>query len=1610
MVDATGRAYLTGSTTSPDFPTTPGAFDTSFNGGDAYVAQLNTTGSALVYSTYLGGSDFDTGSGVAVDPEGNAYVTGATRSTDFPTTPGALDTSFNGGPWDAFVTKLDPTGAALRYSTFLGGSNPGPPGSGPGDDRAAAIRVNSLGQALVTGITSSRDFPTTIGALDRSLNGTTDAFVTQLNASGSALVSSTFLGGQNFDEGESIALDPAGRIYVAGRTASADFPTTPGAFDTSYNDQVDAFVVKFGITFREQIEAVLRQVEQLVAAGVLQPGDGAALVEALQDALRQLDQGRPTSVSERLRSFLLQVGGLIRSGKLSSASGALLIDAVQPLVTQLAPATFTVTNTGDSGPGSLRAAIEAANASPSADTILFRIPASDPGFGGGVFTIRPATALPAVQSPTFLDAVSQLALTGNTNPDGPEIVLDGSSAGRADGLELSGTDSVARGFVIQGFSGAGVRINGNRNRVEGCYLGTNAAGTVGVFNGFGVYVFLGGTNIIGGTQASSRNVITGNAEDGIHLDGAFGTVVLGNLIGTNALGTAAIQNNRSGILLRNVRDIRVGGTEPGSRNLISGNGLNGITMEGGVRVEVQGNYIGTTALGTSGIPNGGGVSVSQMDRVLIGGPLSSARNVISGNREAGVVFTAGTSNSQIQGNYLGLNAVGTAALPNGGSGVQLEDGTYNLVGGTAAAARNVISGNTGDGVTVLFNAKLDLIQGNYIGTNPVGRTSIPNGGHGIQITDGAQTNQVGGAESGARNLISGNALDGVRISGERHTMPGGLASAFNSVQGNFIGTDYSGSRALPNGQSGVNLDAGTTHNTIGGTTADARNLISGNLGNGVTLGHTETQSNVIAGNFIGTNVGGSAAVPNHRNGVEIGGARNNRLGGSTANERNLISGNSRAGIYLNNTVINNPVVGNYIGTNVSGSGAVANLIGVLLSYTGNAVIGGSEPHLGNLISGNRFAGLAVEDSTHIAIRGNLIGTNAAGTAALPNLDGISLGQSTTVQIGGVLPAERNVISGNRANGIDLRPVDHVLILGNYIGVNATGTGAIPNAVHGVGIYDRAMITTIGGAGPGSRNVISGNRMDGVFIAEGSQEATVLGNYIGTNALGALAIPNGRHGVEIFQSEDNRIGGPAAGAGNVISGNGGNGILLGAFGLDLLQENVIQGNTIQGNLIGTRAIGSGPLPNGGHGVAFQGEALQGNLIGGTGPGEGNQIAYNGGDGIQFTSTAEDDPTLVGNPIRANSIHDNRGLGINLRPPGEPPSTVTPNDFQDPDPGVNRLQNFPVLTSAVVQPGLTTLSGTLNSTPNSPFALDFFRSSAPDPSGYGEGQQYLGSTSVTTDASGNASFTFVATGVAAGEVGFFTATATNTDTQDTGEFSAALQGSSMTLAQGSSPAGVPVARPGQIAGQVTDADGTGIAGVRLSLHQPTGEAVYASEWDPGRLQVTLTDANGAFRFTRLPRGRYLVLAYAPGVYFSPRARMAEVRNVGAAEVNFTAAGSDHLAPGVTVTAPMGDSTASGLKPAAGNVQDPGGAGVRAVLVWLALLDPEGGQPERWLDWATGSWDAKPAAGQTRWAGLDATGTGWKLDLPRLAPGTYRLEVQAYDWAGYASPAVTTSFRVR
>jgi hypothetical protein len=250
-VDATGNAYVVGTTLSSDFPVTPGAMQTIYGGtggvlGDAFVAKLDPTGSHLLYSTFLGGNSDDAAQSIAVDAQGEAFITGNTRSGNFPVTASAYQQSYGGSGkvfgvvgGDAFVAKLDATGSRLVYSTFLGGG---------GEDAANAIALDSAGDAVIVGGTASSNFPTTANAVRRSYAGgsdalasTGDAFIAKLNPTGTGLLFSTYLGGSSGDAASAVSLDSAGNIYVQGNTTSANFPTAH-ALQAAIGGKTDAFL------------------------------------------------------------------------------------------------------------------------------------------------------------------------------------------------------------------------------------------------------------------------------------------------------------------------------------------------------------------------------------------------------------------------------------------------------------------------------------------------------------------------------------------------------------------------------------------------------------------------------------------------------------------------------------------------------------------------------------------------------------------------------------------------------------------------------------------------------------------------------------------------------------------------------------------------------------------------------------------------------------------------------------------------------------------------------------------------------------------------------------------------------------------------------------------------------------------------------------------------------------------------------------------------------------------------------------------------------------------------------------------------------------------------
>jgi uncharacterized repeat protein (TIGR01451 family) len=560
--------------------------------------------------------------------------------------------------------------------------------------------------------------------------------------------------------------------------------------------------------------------------------------------------------------------------------------------------TFVVTNTLDAiipapqptqftGPdGSLRAAIYNANQATGTSSIVFNIPTTDPGYNPatGTFLIQPLSqnppgglnnnALDSVYNTTIIDGYTQPGASPNTlaNGDNAKILIqiDGSKATTPGGSGFTPFDdvgSVFRGFDFTGWtspdisvgsgggetaSGAeGIEAGGVQDYIEGNFFGTDPTGKVAAPNRIGIFADAGpgfgstaGGNIIGGTTPQARNILSGNNNSGVlFLSLAYEAQLQGNFIGLDATGTAIVSNPQ----------------EADRSNTFDGAGLNGSTVT-----------IGGTLPGTANVIAGNGTNVDIND-------------LTEGNQ---------ATNSIVQGNFIGTDATGKVAIPNQGYGVSiLHNPTDMLIGGATPAARNVISGNLA-GVYVFDNSFDNIVEGNYIGVDVTGTKAVPNVQEGF-IT-GATTSSmtpagdttIGGSVAGAGNVISGNTLDGIQIAGTSLGPNGDdQTDQGNFILGNFIGTDATGKVAIPNGGDGIDLISGATNNIIGGSAPGSGNLIANNTQNGILIDPGTGSGNKTIANTILSN-GGS--------GVRINTGSGNRI------SQNSIFGNGDLGINLQN--------------------------------------------------------------------------------------------------------------------------------------------------------------------------------------------------------------------------------------------------------------------------------------------------------------------------------------------------------------------------------------------------------------------------------------------------------------------------------------------------------------------------------------------------------------------------------------------------------------------------------------------------------------------------------------------------------------------------------------
>ena len=958
------------------------------------------------------------------------------------------------------------------------------------------------------------------------------------------------------------------------------------------------------------------------------------------------------------------------------------------------------------------------------------------------------------------------------------ITAAGGSAGNADDgilVTVNADNNEIRNNVVVNSGGDGIEIRDNStgNWVWSNTVGLAADGvTVHANTGSGVVISVAATgNTIGsdgdGTNdAAERNIISGNTLAGVYITdaGTDNNTVAGNYIGTDSTGLLDRGNTIYGIHLGvDAANNVIGGTAIGQRNVISGNDSDGIRLiASSASSTVIGNFIGTDVTGTADLGNSEyGIRLNNgAAGTVIGGITAAERNVISGNDWGGIDFSGGGANNiTVQGNFIGTDVTGTAALGNSIDGVQLRNGaSNNLIGGTGAGEGNLIAYNN-KGVTVWdgsFTTIDNAILGNSIHSN---------GFRGIDLADdGVSANDLDDGDSGHNDLLNFPVLTNVVQDGsdldiyfdvdlpagnyriEFFDNPNGLSDTGFGEGETFIGfanitvtgaTAYeSFSTTLTGVTASSVLNITTTATEADGTftsfsstsefgpqflgagvievttTADNNDagLVNANLdhtiawllGNRGADGKISLREAIIAANNT-ANIGGNpdeirfeitaALDGDGAHTIDIGNATDGGLGElPTIWDAVIIDGTTDSDfsttpmIQLNGTDANGPgdagltfsvgsdgstvrglvinrfgqsgldivadnmtIAGNYIGVGVDGVTDLGNTLHGIYLFSANSTIGGTSAVDRNVISGNETDGILIVGvgSDSNTVIGNYIGVDVTGTVDVGNTgNGIQVRTQNNV-IGGDTIAERNVISGNDTYGILLSSAGATgnVIEGNLIGTNATGNAAIGNG-HGVRIEFSAFNNTIGGLTAGQRNVISGNGVGVSIAADAGAGNTIIGNYIGLDVAGTAIIANGSDGISVV-SDGQTIGGNVSGAGNVISGNA-------AYGVRINSSN----NTVAGNLIGTDHTGTVDLGNGGYGININDGSN--NTIGGTTVAERNVISGNAWVGIDIIGTGTGNVVIgnyvgsditgtldLGNTLGGVSVraNDNRVGGVN-----------------------------------------------------------------------------------------------------------------------------------------------------------------------------------------------------------------------------------------------------------------------------------------------------------------------------------------------------------------------------
>lgn len=1371
-VDSSGNVVVTGQTESSDFSLANPRQANLQGTMDAFVTKFAPSGTSLVYSTYLGGNSGEAGRGVAVDSSGNAYVAGVTFSTNFPTTPGAFQTALANGQFlsDAFVSKIDPAGSQYLYSTYLGGND---------GDAAFAIAVDTSGNAFVAGSTSSSNFPL-VNPVQPIIHNFGGAFVTKLNATGSALGYSSFLGGDFQDQARGIALDSSGNAYVTGFTRSSNFPTTTGTLRTR-----SSFY-------------------QTTNGGAVWSNDNSGLGGPVQDiALNptSLVLYAATSVGVYKSNNLGRTWAAANSGLTNLQTTVLAID---PQV----PETIYV-GEGNSGAGLFKstnggASWSSANGNQNFTTIAAI--AIDPVNNSTIYVSSGFSCFKSTNGGVTwnpiggnqLSSISSLAI----DPQNPQVVYATSNS--SGGGVIKSTDGGATwNAVNNGLNASGNRVVIDPVNTSTLYVGTN----LGVFkstNSGGSWTNVLGTSFVSNLTidpASPSTVYAMSFSD----QSAISKTVNG---GTNwtPVGSGVILS--AGRLLINPQapNILYVVGNPGfadddafvlkfspAGNLAYSTYLGGGQSNPGDNAPDQGFAIAADAAGNAYItglarskdfpvtPNAFQPSNRGFDDAFIT-KLSPSFTI------SGVVTNA--SATPQTGVKITLSGSATGALVTGADGsyqfLNLQPGGNYTVSATktgftfappSQTFSNLSADQTANFTLSASSTPFHTISGTIAEADntPISGVTVSLGGSQIEFTT---TNGAGNysfsAPAGGNYIVTPSTLGFVfsPLSQSVNNLSANTLVNFTGTRQDFVVTNTNdhGTGSLRQAMLNANVTVG------------ADRVIFQIPGTGVqTIRPTsplpEIKDLVTIDATTQPGFSGSPLIELDGSAVGISTSGLTISSGNSTVRGLVINGFLEAGITLK-TAGGNHIEGNIIGLDPTGSIRRPNNTGITLNLSSSNIIGGTTPAQRNVISGNNSHGITLGSAGN-QFKGNYIGTNAAGTSAIANNgEGILLFNLTGLppdpnRIGGTEPGAGNLISGNSRHGIDDGQAGSV-IQGNLIGTDASGTSKIANNEGGIRVTSGGVV--IGGTTTSARNIISGNSV-GVYVSlffGATPSVIIKGNYIGTDISGTAKLGNS---TGISSGGLTTIGGTEPGAGNLISGNDASGIeLSGSNGPATVQGNLIgtdftgnqqlgnmtgislqasqniigggqsgarnvisgngvaiqigglvapgpTGNTIRGNYIGLNGAGTSPLGNSSRGVEVNDSTS--NTIGGDQPGEGNVIAFNAA-GVVISQSS------FNNVIKGNSIYSNSSLGIDLNFD----NIVAPNDAGDADTGANRLQNFPVLSAIALNQLGTNIKGSLNSLPNTQFRIDFYSNLACDASGNGEGALPFGTTQVITDALGNA----------------------------------------------------------------------------------------------------------------------------------------------------------------------------------------------------------------------------------------------------------------------------------